>query len=154
MTAYCTMQQIEDVGTQMGRPFNATQEPTKSRVERFAYSVYVRINAALSARGISVPVTQAASPNAYDILADLNALGAGLRTIKFSYRMSQPNEAKWIKDAEKEYKDLWDTYMDNPKALVDAEGMISPGYCSNKTISTRPDLDSDYYDVFRPSHAI
>ena len=158
LTAYCDLQHIEDEAS-LGKPLNDTVEPTRNRAMRFAHHVYVGLNAKLAQRGITVPIDPAVSPKAYETIADVNALGAAIKTVRYMYRMGTPlKPPQWLKDMETEYEEQLKSYVDNPKALQDAQGMTSPGICRNSTTSSRALLpitvNTANYEIYRPTNAI
>ncbi len=129
--AYCTITELSIHGTPAGKSYSGTTRPTSAEVTGSIIPyVYRHINGRLDAVGVTTPIIEADSPEAYATVKDLNALGAASKALRIAYTKQDPNKSDWVDDLRKEYKDRLDEICKNPAMLKD-----HAGYGSNVGLS-------------------
>lgn len=82
MTAYCTLAQVQALNAQR-TPYAHDTIPTRAQVTGYMSAVAAEIDTALSANGVTTPVT---TPAAFlEMITELNAVGAAAKAEQAGY---------------------------------------------------------------------
>lgn len=117
--SYCTIAEVEAEGTNGGRPFDSSTLPTIAHVNDFILRVAAYIDARLRTVGISTPVVKATSPITYEILRDLNIIGAAARVQRIVFRRAAQSKQSQANDLQKEFEERLAELVENPSMLSD-----------------------------------
>lgn len=74
--AFCIIDDVYLVGVHAGTTYTANTTPNISQVNSWIDKIALDIESRLSAAGVIFPIDSVASPKAYALLKDLNAIGA------------------------------------------------------------------------------
>jgi hypothetical protein len=113
--AYCDIAKVNSMGTLGGRVFDETTNPKASEVETYIDDYYDEINARLRFVDVTAPVDATTSPQAYRILARLNAVGAAGFAQQVGYMRQNPNESKASNKLLDLYAKLLELYTGDPQ---------------------------------------
>ena len=114
--AYCDITDVQGKGTMAGRPFSPVSNPTQAEVQaRIDYRA-LEIDSRLSVVGVTVPVDAMTSPLAYQLVSELNALGAAADAQRIVFMRTSPNESYSAGVLESTYKELLLMYAGDGKS--------------------------------------
>jgi len=119
--AYCTVDDVYSVGLHGGDSFTDTTNPTIAQVNEWISKIARKIDARLSASGVTTPVSQVDSPKAFNLLKDLNAFGTAVYVeMMNANRWGSDDERKTLKILLNEYEEWLKEYEEFPVRLEDA----------------------------------
>lgn len=125
--AYCDVADIYNIGIHGGQIYDDNTTPTLDQVEAAIDRIYTEINSNLYAFGVTIPIVQSTSPNAYTLLKYLNAIGASAEAENITYQelaginTQDVNVNLTVTKLYRNYKELLKKYCEEPIYLIDAE---------------------------------
>jgi len=121
--AYCIIGDVYDIGVHGATTFTASSTPTITQVNSAIDRVALRIDSELFVIGVSVPVVEATSPDAYKRLKDLNAIGAAAEAEAVAWNEQEddsPDDSFTPGYFRKLFNETLKQYCEYPKKLIDA----------------------------------
>lgn len=112
---------VADVQAYTLKTYSATSKPTSAQVQTFLDQRAAELNGRLKGDlGFSLPITQAASPDAYSILKMYNAIGAGADAESPTVLGIEPELASLGRSLRAQYAAFLTQLREHPGMLHDA----------------------------------
>lgn len=148
--AYCEIEDLYKIGIHGTEEIDDTTFPNTDQIEFFIDKISQDIDSKLFASGVTVPVDETLSPNAYNLIKYTAILGVAGEISKLSYvigkNISNLEDAKTANTYLSEYQYRLDTYCKYTAYLIDAVRTSNYDMLQSADGSIMWSYNSDNYD--------
>lgn len=121
--SYCDIDDVYMVGVHGSTEYNDNSTPTEDQVNYMIAKIAREIDSTLFSAGVTVPVDETTSPQAYALLTDLNAMGAAAEAEKVTWNQINaidPSDGYTPGVIASDYTKKLKMYAQYPIKLIDA----------------------------------